>query len=37
MQGTQGVYRLYVHGVCDRLDDIAVNHFNQRYRITDRV
>jgi len=31
------VCRLCVHGVCDRLGKIAVNHFNGPYRVTDRV
>ena len=30
--GPQGVCRLCVHGVCDRLGGIGVNHFNRAYR-----
>jgi hypothetical protein len=35
--GPQGVCRLCVHGVCDRLGGIGVNHFNQPYRVTEEA
>ena len=31
------MFRLYVHRICNRLAKIAVNHFNQPYKVTDRL